>query len=166
MKKSLLLCLSVFTMATTVISCSKDDDNENKQENNEALNSTSAEEIQKAVLSGVWQVEKWREGSETDFKNAETYGAYKFLDTKNREVYLMKNVLYSTWLYKITTIDGKAVILSYPNQEGYDKNEPSDISDVSIENGLLKIARRSSNHTELFRKYNTIDETKDLPPAD
>jgi len=166
MKKLLLLCLSVFAVATTVVSCSKDDDNENKQQNSEVLNSNSADEIQKAVLDGVWQLEKWREGSETDFKNAETYGVYKFLDTKNREIYLMKNVLYSTRPYKITTLDGKSVLLTYSNQEEYDKNEPNTIYDVSIENGLLKIASRTSNYAELLRKYNTIDETKDLPPSD
>lgn len=165
MKKLLLLCLSFFAMATTITSCSKDDDNGNTQENNEILNSTSAEEIQNVILSGVWQVEKWREGSESAFKDAETFGAYKFLDTKNREAYFMKDQLYSTWFYKITTMDGKAVFLTYPNQEGYDNNQPNSVYDVSLENGLLKLVSRSSNYGEILRKYNTMAETKDLPPS-
>ena len=167
MKKSILLLAIGATISFASLSCSSDDASSNSPQD-QTINLTDADAIQRHILNGYWQSETSKDSDSDEFVEVEHYWVYKFLDNGIYEPYYAKNEKYSEWHYRIKTLDGKAVFITYSDLEEYHNDVVRDyrIFDISIENNRLKLVNRTNNYADYFKHYTTMAETKYLPPAD
>lgn len=164
MKKSILFLAIAATVSFASLSCSSDD-TANDTTQDQSINLTDAEAIQRHILNGYWQNETTKDSDSNEFVEVEYYWVYKFLDNGIYEPYSAKGYKYSDWHYRIKTLDGKAVFITYSTTEDYDNDVVHDynIFDISIENNRLKLVNRKNNYADYFKYYATMAETKDLP---
>ena len=166
MKKIIFVSAILTSMLFGVTSCSSDEET-NPPTENQNINLTDAEAIQRHILNGYWQSETSKGSDSNEFVEVENYWVYKFLDNGIYEPYYAKNQKYSDWRYRIKTLDGKAVFITYSDEEEYEDDVVIDyrIFDISIENNRLKLVNRKHNYADYFKYYATMAETKDLPPS-
>lgn len=164
MKKSIVLLVSILSLSFVSISCSSEDENSNESTNQTELNTDSLEKVRQQILSGFWQLDTYKEIEDTQFNDAEYYQTYKFYENDLYDVYYNKETKYATWEYRLTSLDNKTVFIKYSTKEDYDNNKIDAINvyDASIENGRFKLVNRESKKIEFYKKYNSINETKDL----
>lgn len=151
-----IILLSLFTF----VSCEED----NMEEI--VLNASTAEDIQKLIKEGYWQLDLYKYAGESNYRSQSTYFTFKFAgDTY--DLYSSKKDKFNTepWFYRIKEISNKPYFVRYASEKDFQNDTYADYQayGVLIKNNELILTYIDGGKIEVFRNFKAIGETKDLP---
>lgn len=153
----------ILITVATLFSCKED------SMDDVVLNATTAEEIQKVITTGYWQLDLFKYPNETTYMSQTTFYALKFVNDINFDEYKSKGVKHNNelWYYRVKEINKKAYLVRYASEENYKKDTYADYQayGVRIENNELILTYIDEARIDIFKWYNSMADTKNLPSS-
>ncbi|TCV19936.1 hypothetical protein EDC17_100335 [Sphingobacterium alimentarium] len=152
-----IILVSLFTL----FSCEEDNMDD------VVLNATTAEEIQKVIKEGYWQLDLFKYAGESTYRSQNTYFTFEFAGDNRYDLYSSKKDKFNTepWFYRIKEISNKPYFVRYASEKDFQNDTYADYQayGVLIQNNELILTYIDNGKIEVFRNYKAISETKNLP---